>query len=477
MQAQIEHTTDMEHLNRLRRRKVLRCAIYIRVSTAEQRISGWSLQAQEAGLRKLAESKGWKVVGVYADEGKSARKRLKGRKEIHRLMEDVKAGLVDCIVFKELDRWMRNMSDFYKLQDILDEHGVEWVSQEQPNLEMRTKEGRLQVNMLLSFGQNETDTTSDRIKYTNKYLVQQKRWLTGAQNLPKGHLKDEENHVHIDPAVEPYVRALIDGVLRYGSVNKSLVEANELFPDIKPMRYQNALDFLRNPILRGEYRGVPDFVEKPYLTQEEWDRLQRNIRQNSKDTKRHFYIFSKLVRCQCGRVMAGAYAVNRSKKICYGYRCNVAIQRTGVCTSRSRFGEERMERELLALVKQEVDGMIAKVESIQHSQAKKPKKKNNRASIEKQLEKLEDVYIDSPTMTKEKYEQRKAAILAKLVEDEPEEKLPELADLEKVKALFEGNIEEVYYTLTKEERREFWRGILQEIRVNNGQIVGIDFIH
>ena len=76
---------------------VKRCAIYIRVSTAEQRIEGWSLDAQEAGLRAEAMKRGWKVVGVYADEGKSARKRLKDRKAIHRLMDDVKAGLVDVI--------------------------------------------------------------------------------------------------------------------------------------------------------------------------------------------------------------------------------------------------------------------------------------------------------------------------------------------------------------------------------------------
>ena len=109
-------------------RNVKRCAIYIRVSTAEQRIEGWSLEAQEAGLRAEAEKKGWKVVGIYADEGKTARKRLKDRKAIHRLMDDVKAGLVDVILFKELDRWFRSISDFYKIQDILDVYGVEWFS-------------------------------------------------------------------------------------------------------------------------------------------------------------------------------------------------------------------------------------------------------------------------------------------------------------------------------------------------------------
>ena len=39
------------------------------------------------------------VVGIYADEGKTARKELKKRKAIHALLEDVKAGKIDMILF------------------------------------------------------------------------------------------------------------------------------------------------------------------------------------------------------------------------------------------------------------------------------------------------------------------------------------------------------------------------------------------
>lgn len=455
---------------------VKRCAIYIRVSTAMQRMEGWSLDAQRAGLTATAKAKGWKVVDVYADEGKSARKRLKDRREIRRLIDDVKAGQIDVILFKDLDRWFRNISDFYRVQDVLDEYGVIWHSQQQPGLNMHTKEGRLQVNVLLSVGQNETDTTSDRIIYTNKYLVQQKRWTTGAQNLPRGHKLDDDHHVIIDPNTEPYVRALIAGVMKCGSVNKARQEVNELFPEM-PMRYNNALTLLTNPMLRGEYKGVPDFVEKPYLTREEWDQLQSNIQRNARNNKtKHFYIFSKLVKCSCGKSMVGNYAVNRSKKVFYYYRCNEAVRNDNCCTDKRRFGEDRLERELLEYVETALADRIAEVKAIQHARTQKRPKKNNRASIEKQLDKLEDLYITSDRMTKEKYEEKRAAILAKLVDDEPEETLPEIADLEKVKALFESGVAEIYDTFTKEERREFWRGIVKEIRVNDGQIVGVDFI-
>ena len=104
--------------------KLERCAIYIRVSTAEQMMHGKSLEAQREYLEAYAREHNMVVAGVYADEGKTARKELKKRKAIHALLEDVKAGKIDVIIFWRLDRWFRNLSDFYKVQDILDEYHV-----------------------------------------------------------------------------------------------------------------------------------------------------------------------------------------------------------------------------------------------------------------------------------------------------------------------------------------------------------------
>lgn len=459
-------------------RNVKRCAIYIRVSTAEQRIDGWSLEAQEAGLRAEAEKRGWKVVGVYADEGKTARKRLKDRKAIHRLMDDVRAGLVDVILFKELDRWFRSISDFYKIQDILDVYGVEWVSQQQPSLEMRTKEGRLQVNVLLSVGQNETDAGSDRIKYTQKYLRQQKRWTSGVQNLPRCYTLDDDQHVILDesPGRADFARALIARMFQYGSVRRSLLETNAEYPDT-PMGYTNVITLLKNPMLYGEYKEVPDFVEKPLMTKKEWKRLQGHIRTNATATKSTFYIFSGLLRCtECGTLLHGTCTTNSEGKGYRYYRCRKSTL-TGTCANTYSLSETHLQKILLEYVRESVAGQIVKVKAVQ--QARKPKKsrKSNRASIERQLDKLEDLYISDDRMTKEKYEAKRAAILAKLVvDDEPEEKLPELADLEKIQAIFDGGIEELYQTFTPEECREFWRGILTQVSFRGKEIVGVDFI-
>lgn len=458
-------------------RNVKRCAIYIRVSTAEQRVEGWSLEAQRASLAAFAQAQGWKVVGVYADAGKTARKRLKDRKAIFQLLEDVKAGQIDIILFKELDRWFRSVSDFYKVQDVLDECGVSWVSERQPTLGMATKEDRLQVNVLLSVGQNETDAGSDRIKYTNKYLRQQKRWTSGAQNLPRCYTLDEDQHVLIDtaPGRAEYARALIDRIMQYGSMRRAVRETNAEF-ESTPMGYNNAMSMLRNTMLYGEYKEVPDFVENPLMTKADWDKLQSMIRRNAPDRNTHFYIFPSILRCaECGTTLSGTFTNGQRKKYMY-YRCQKAT-REGTCPNTYKYPEIKLQTDLLEYVQEAVADQIAKVEAVRDARKKKKPRKSNRASIEAQLDRLDDLYIRNPRMTAEKYEQKKAAILAKLVEeDEPEEKLPELADLEKIQAMFDGGIKELYKSFTPEERREFWRGILVEVQIERTQIKGVDFI-
>lgn len=458
----------------LQARNVKRCAIYIRVSTAEQRVEGWSLEAQRASLAAFAKSRGWKVVGVYADEGKTARKRLKDRRAIFQLLEDVKAGEVDVILFKELDRWFRSVSDFYKVQDVLDECGVSWVSERQPTLGMATKEDRLQVNVLLSVGQNETDSTSDRIKYTNKFLRQQKRWTSGASTLPRGYTLDAEQHVIIDPVESQFTLTLADRVIQYGSIRKALIETNAEFE--RQTLYNNATNLLRNPMLYGEYMEVPDFVEKPLMTKERWMQLQGSMRRNARDTASRIYIFAGLLRCaECGNALHGSFTPSRGKEYLY-YKCRKGTL-DGTCTNRVAVSETKLQDMLMEYVKKTVADQIAKVKAVKDTRKKKKPRKNNRASIERQLDKLEDVYIASDRMTKERYEQKKAAILAKLVEeDEPEEKLPELADLQKIQALFDSGVEELYKDFTPEERREFWRGILVSVTMRGYEIVDIDFV-
>lgn len=119
------------------------------------------------------------IVGIYADEGKTARKELKRRKAIQELVKAVERDEIDVILFWRLDRWFRNLSDFYKVQDILDQHNVRWISASEPGINMETRDGRLQLNVVLSIGQNEVDTTSERIKFVNEASIRQGKVIFG----------------------------------------------------------------------------------------------------------------------------------------------------------------------------------------------------------------------------------------------------------------------------------------------------------
>lgn len=456
-----------------------RCAIYIRVSTAMQRLEGWSLDAQAASLKKTAAAAGWKVIGIYADEGFSARKRLKERKEIFRLLDDVRAGLVDVILFKDLDRWFRNVSDFYKVQEVLDAYGVTWRSEQQPSLEMVTKEGRLAVNVLLSVGQNEADATSDRIKYTNKYMRSLKRWTMGPSNLPLGYTTDADHRVIIDPEREPVVRDLIETFKRTGSIHGSMLEVaarQNYFLSYTPVR-----KLLHSPMLYGAYKEVPDFIEAPYMSKEEWDELQALVRRSApgRDKVTHFYLFTGGVAvCGCcGHQLIGASGGNFNN--CKSYKCyvgNTASVRGPRCSFTGSLSEKKIEAQLLEKLEGAVADLRVQVLAVQAQ--KKARPKSNRAVIEKRLDKLEDLYINSDRMTRERYEEKRAEILAQLVDpEEPVEPTgPDMATVEKLQALLDSGVLELYNGFTPEEKRRFWRGIVDHFEVTDRRVSAIYFL-
>lgn len=91
-----------------------RTALYIRVSTQEQAIHGLSIEAQRANLEDWAKWNRKEVVEIYAGEGISARKKASKRPALQRLLREVKTGKVDLIAFTRLDRWFRNIAEYYK---------------------------------------------------------------------------------------------------------------------------------------------------------------------------------------------------------------------------------------------------------------------------------------------------------------------------------------------------------------------------
>ena len=139
--------------------KVVRCAIYTRVSTdqgLEQDFNSLDAQyeASQAHIRSQAHA-GWTLLGAKYDDGGFSGGHT-DRPALQRLLEDVRSGKIDVIVVYKVDRLTRSLADFAKLVELFDEHNMSFVSVTQ-QFNTTTSMGRLILNVLLSFAQFERD--------------------------------------------------------------------------------------------------------------------------------------------------------------------------------------------------------------------------------------------------------------------------------------------------------------------------------
>ena len=111
--------------------KVVRCAIYTRKSTEEGLEKEFnSLDAQrEAAEAYIAsqQHQGWLALPQRYDDGGFSGGTL-DRPALQRLLEDITAGKVDCVLSYKVDRLSRSLLDFARIMEIFDKHQVAFVS-------------------------------------------------------------------------------------------------------------------------------------------------------------------------------------------------------------------------------------------------------------------------------------------------------------------------------------------------------------
>src|ERR1700731_63345 len=198
--------------------KVVRCAIYTRVSTdqgLEQDFNSLDAQyeASQAYIRSQAHA-GWKLLRAKYDDGGFSGGHT-DRPALQRLLEAVGSGEIDVIVVYKVDRLTRSLADFAKLVELFDKHNMSFVSVTQ-QLKPTTSMGRLTLNVLLSFAQFEREVTSERIRAKIAASKRKGLWVGGP--LPLGYeMKDGKIAVVEDEAER--VRLIYRRYLELSGVN------------------------------------------------------------------------------------------------------------------------------------------------------------------------------------------------------------------------------------------------------------------
>ena len=201
--------------------KKIRCAIYTRKSCEEGlELEFNSLDAQrETGEAYIAsqKSEGWVCLPTRYDDGGFSGGDM-DRPALQRLLEDIQAGKVDCVVIYKLDRLSRSLLDFARIMEIFDEHEVSFVSVTQ-QFSTATSMGRLMLNILLSFAQFEREIIGERIR--DKIAAQRRKgkWAGGIPVL--GYDVDRSGpspKLVINATEAARVREIFDLYLKHGSL-------------------------------------------------------------------------------------------------------------------------------------------------------------------------------------------------------------------------------------------------------------------
>jgi site-specific DNA recombinase len=242
----------------------LRCAIYTRKSTddgLEQDFNSLDAQREacEAYIRSQ-KGEGWKPVRTRYDDGGISGGTM-DRPALQALLADIEARKVDMVLVYKVDRLTRSLTDFAKIVDVFDGHGVSFVSITQ-QFNTTTSMGRLTLNMLLSFAQFEREVTGERIR--DKIAASRKKGMWMGGNVPLGYEAVDKKLI-VNEAEADTVRTLFRLYLELGTVKALLTETCRLGlvtkrrrrPDGeetggKPFTRGHLFQLLRNPLYVGD---------------------------------------------------------------------------------------------------------------------------------------------------------------------------------------------------------------------------------
>ncbi len=300
-----------------------KAVIYIRVSSEEQ-VENFSLATQEELCRRDAKYKGYEIVEVFREEGKSA-KTILGRPELLKLLEYCRRNKkeIGAIFVYRLDRLSRQTSDYLSIRKRLAGYDIAIISASEPTGNSPTE--KLLETVLASFAQHDNDVRSERTKNGMKA-----RFLSGliTNHAPIGYL-NQSGYAIKDQKTFDTIKKAWDLM---GTGTKSLKEMSQIMTEwgIK-ISTQSVHGILKNKFYMGYMtsKTYPEVVKGqhiPMITEEQFYKVQailsgrnkNNILAPRKSRDNTDFPLRRILRCgKCGTPFTGAWSKGRSGR--YGY--------------------------------------------------------------------------------------------------------------------------------------------------------------
>lgn len=440
----------------------MRTAIYCRVSTDIQVKEGDSIQAQLSALRSYCEKNGYKIVGEYIDDGISGTL-LNERDELQRMLDDVRDGKIDLLIFTKLDRYFRNLRHYLNTQEVLDKYNVPWIAIWE-NYETQTPQGRLMVNQMLGFAQFEAEQTGQRINQVFSYKKQNREVLSG--KVPIGY-RIKDKHLVIDPEEADLVKQAFQTYIDTGGISETLrrLEGTGL-----PVTQRGIKLILQNRKYIGECYGIENYHEA-IIDKDTFDLVQKMLKRNVRQNHFRKYIFSGLCTCSdCGRRLVGTTDKIKPRNERYKvYRCMGHYRAIKDCINSKSLNEKKLEKYLVENLK-----TLAFADISVKDKRKATNFEKKIANTEKKISRLKELYLNE-LITLDEYKHDLAAYKADIDTFSAEARKYRGTDKKALYDLVGRNLADWYWTLTEDERRVIWRSVIDQIYFDNDKNIKIVF--
>ena len=183
----------------------MRCGVYVRVSTDDQRDNGYSIDSQLRMIKEYCEKNEYDIVDVYNDAGHSGKDLM--RPEMQRLLKDIKSKKIDKLVAIKVDRLTRNNYDGFWLLNYCEEHDVKIELMLEP-YDVSTANGEMIFGMNLVFGQRERKEIGARTKRAMEEMVLE---CIHPSKAPYGYIRNKETgHLEVEPIEAEVVKEIFE---------------------------------------------------------------------------------------------------------------------------------------------------------------------------------------------------------------------------------------------------------------------------
>jgi DNA invertase Pin-like site-specific DNA recombinase len=374
----------------------IRCAIYGRKSTEEgleQEFNSLQAQRESAEAYILSQRQlGWTVIDEeYADGGFTGANL--DRPALKKLLADVEAHKIDCVVVYKVDRLSRSLLDFAQLMSLFERHQVSFVSVTQ-EFNTTTSLGRLTLNILLSFAQFEREIIGERTRDKVSAARRKGKWTGGIPVL--GYDVDPRGgRLVVNETEAGRVRRIFEVAARCGTLTATLGEVNQAGLKTKEWTSQrgrfhpgrlfskSTLALLLGNILYTgsvRHKGTVYPGEHEAIIQRRlWDRINRKLQANGDHQRERRHekqqaLLTGLLRCACGQRMLPTFAVNHGQRYTY-YVCESGKKKGQHACRRSRVARADLEtsivRQLEPVLGKQPNGEFVKqsLERVQYNPA------------------------------------------------------------------------------------------------------------